>query len=200
MHKTIYWIPTDNCPDKQLEPNTPGHPLDAGYDLRIAEDCVIRPYTYYDTEPEWVCPLSEWNPSQNDHACGPTTFENNKGEKWVIRWKYQIPTIPTGVVIAHPEIQAFGPQPLPVLSWVMAAPRSSASKYGIALANTIGVIDIGYTGEVGIRAYSYGPNFQPFKRGEAFCQLIPIGQFEVRWVKRDQDPRTEKRGGWGSTT
>jgi len=197
MSKEILWIAKDYCPDNQLQ-KSGGSPRDAGYDLRVAEDCWVLPYQDLSTSTERVCPVSEWKGDMPDSARWCYDYDPDTRVKYIARTKYDVQTIKTGIVLAHPERYA---QYFLGMSWVMAAPRSSASKYGVALANTIGVIDIDYTGEVGIRAYTYGDIPQPFRRGEAFAQLIPVPQYgAIHFTRLAVDPRTTERGGWGSTT
>ena len=80
-------------------------------------------------------------------------------------------------------------------------PRSSTGvKRKLMLANTIGVIDSDYRGEIMIFFYNYGNQIQVIKHGDRLAQLViqPYQQFEIEVVdKLDVSDRGE--GGFGST-
>ena len=80
-------------------------------------------------------------------------------------------------------------------------PRSSTGvKRKLMLANTIGVIDSDYRGEIMIFFYNYGDQTQIIKHGDRLAQLViqPYQQFEIEVVdKLDESDRGE--GGFGST-
>ena len=68
------------------------------------------------------------------------------------------------------------------------------------LANTIGVIDSDYRGEIMIYFYNYGEETQIIKNGDRLAQLViqPYQQFEIEKVDSlDESDRGE--GGFGST-
>lgn len=82
----------------------------------------------------------------------------------------------------------------------MMFPRSSISKTPLRLANSIGLCDSGYTGE--LKAPLHNTSNKPFtiKRGERYVQLVapnldPI-KFELVKELRNTDRNT---GGFGST-
>lgn len=80
-------------------------------------------------------------------------------------------------------------------------PRSSTGvKRKLMLANTIGVIDSDYRGEIMIYFYNYGEETQIIKNGDRLAQLViqPYQQFEIEKVDSlDESDRGE--GGFGST-
>ena len=80
-------------------------------------------------------------------------------------------------------------------------PRSSTGvKRKLMLANTIGVIDSDYRGEIMIYFYNYGEETQIIKNGDRLAQLViqPYQQFEIEKVDiLDESDRGE--GGFGST-
>lgn len=55
----------------------------------------------------------------------------------------------------------------------MIVPRSSiGTKRHLMLANTVGIIDADYTGEIIVAMYNYSDDVQHIKMHERFCQLI----------------------------
>lgn len=80
-------------------------------------------------------------------------------------------------------------------------PRSSTGvKRKLMLANTIGVIDSDYRGEIMIYFYNYGDEAQIIKNGDRLAQLViqPYQQFDIEVVDYlDESDRGE--GGFGST-
>lgn len=82
----------------------------------------------------------------------------------------------------------------------MMFPRSSISKTPLRLANSIGLCDAGYTGE--LKAPLYNTGNQPFhlKKGERYVQLVTPNLKEVTFeiVKRLRDT-SRGTGGFGST-
>lgn len=82
------------------------------------------------------------------------------------------------------------------------APRSGLGiKHGLVLANTIGVIDSDYQGEIkiGIRNQSNEPySIQP---GERICQMlfIPVVQASLRIVEEFSKESQRGAGGFGHT-
>lgn len=89
-------------------------------------------------------------------------------------------------------------------NWVLiCCPRSGHGfKYGITLANTVGVIDSDYynsdnEGHILIKLTNYKPNTEIFelKQGERFCQgiFLPYG------ITVDDNTESKRIGGFGST-
>jgi dUTP diphosphatase len=99
--------------------------------------------------------------------------------------------VPTGLAVAIPEGHA---------GFVL--PRSGlASRQGLTLANSPGLIDAGYRGEI-ICAVVNLDRSEPVKiaRGDRIAQLVivPIASVEPVWV--EELPPTERgEGGFGST-
>lgn len=78
--------------------------------------------------------------------------------------------------------------------------RSSMGKRGIKLANSVGVIDADYRGEIKLALVSHGPNYQHLERGTRVAQLVIVpcymgGIEHVEWL--DETARGD--GGFGST-
>jgi dUTP pyrophosphatase len=99
--------------------------------------------------------------------------------------------VPTGLAVAIPEGHAG-----------LVLPRSGlASRRGLTLANSPGLIDAGYRGEI-ICAVVNLDRTEPVKiaRGDRIAQLVivPIAAVEPVWV--DELPVSERgEGGFGST-
>lgn len=85
-------------------------------------------------------------------------------------------------------------------------PRSSVSKKDLVLANSVGVIDSGYRGEVQARFKSTvlqegSQGYDIYSKNQAVCQLmiLPYPTIEAEWADELSD--TERgEGGFGSTT
>jgi len=81
-------------------------------------------------------------------------------------------------------------------------PRSSISKMGLTLANSVGVIDAGYRGNVQLRFRRVaGPLYQHYyNSGDRMAQLIiqPIPNIEVLEVA-DLENSERGHGGFGSS-
>lgn len=80
-------------------------------------------------------------------------------------------------------------------------PRSGlATKHGITLANSVGVVDSGYRGEIIVALKNGGPRDFEVRRGERIAQLLvmPFAIFEN--VEVEALDETERgQGGFGST-
>lgn len=80
-------------------------------------------------------------------------------------------------------------------------PRSSTGvKRNLMLANTIGVIDSDYRGEIMMFFYNFGDSEQVIKKGDRLAQLIiqPYQRFDIKIVDElDETDRGE--AGFGST-
>lgn len=189
----LKWLPLENCPDKQLEKDNPekGHHTDAGYDLRIAQDVLVLPYQDLPFEWERVKLLKNPDGSKCWQADPPSSLLGYVQEGYVMRKKYKIPLVGTGVRLIHEDEST--------LSWVALMMRSSASKFGLYLGNTVGVVDWAYTGELKLALASHQSPVA-IARGEAVCQMIAIPQFNLTLTKVTQDGRVFQRDGFGSTT
>ena len=84
----------------------------------------------------------------------------------------------------------------------LLVPRSGLGiKHGIVLANTIGVIDSDYQGEIGIGIFNRGTVPYTIEPGERICQMlfVPVTQVALELVS-DFSLETERgAGGFGST-
>ena len=79
-------------------------------------------------------------------------------------------------------------------------PRSSISKTPLRLANSIGLIDAGYRGElIGMVDNIYDKDFQ-VKRGERYFQLVAVESSPVEFELVDElSVSSRGEGGFGST-
>ena len=79
-------------------------------------------------------------------------------------------------------------------------PRSSVSNKGLSLANSVGVVDADYRGEISLRYYPVSVGDADYNVGERVGQLIimPIPDVEFVEVKELSDTK-RGTGGYGST-
>ncbi len=87
-------------------------------------------------------------------------------------------------------------------------PKSSLSKKNLALANSVGILDSGYRGEItfkfkptsGFEQTSIPPEQLCFAKGKAIGQLIIMPYPHVEFEETDTLSETERgTGGYGST-
>ena len=81
-------------------------------------------------------------------------------------------------------------------------PRSSISKTPLILANCVGVIDPGYTGEVKLRfkRWKEEREDQEYQFGDKIAQLIIVQTEDVEWEEVSELEDTERgTGGFGSS-
>jgi dUTP pyrophosphatase len=84
----------------------------------------------------------------------------------------------------------------------LLVPRSGLGiKHGIVLANTVGVIDSDYQGEIGIGILNRGPVAYTVEPGERICQMlfVPVVQTELSIVKEFSQDSSRGAGGFGHT-
>lgn len=77
-------------------------------------------------------------------------------------------------------------------------PRSSVSKTGLILANSVGLVDPGYIDEVKFR-FKYIPDTKAYQVGDRIGQLVIIKNEEVVFEETDHLEQFERSGGFGST-
>lgn len=100
--------------------------------------------------------------------------------------------IPSGIAIAihDPDLVA------------LIVPRSGLGiKHGIVLANTIGVIDSDYQGEIGIGIHNQGRASYTIEPGERICQIMfaPVVQVILEKVVEFSIESERGSGGFGHT-
>lgn len=84
----------------------------------------------------------------------------------------------------------------------LIVPRSGLGiKHGIVLANTIGVIDSDYQGEIGIGIVNRGALPYTIEPGERICQMmfVPVAQVALEIVSEFSQETERGAGGFGST-
>jgi len=80
------------------------------------------------------------------------------------------------------------------------APRSGLGiKHGIVLANTIGVIDSDYQGEIKIGLFNRGKTTYTVKPGERICQMLfmPVIKAVLNLVQEFSNETVRGKGGFG---
>jgi len=81
-------------------------------------------------------------------------------------------------------------------------PRSGLGiKHGIVLANTIGVIDSDYQGEIGIGIFNRSTTAYTIEPGERICQMmfVPVTQVSLAVVDEFSKDSARGAGGFGHT-
>lgn len=102
----------------------------------------------------------------------------------------EIKMIPTGIAAACPKNSA-----------LMIYPRSGlASKYGVALANCVGVVDSDYRGEIKIPLINHGGEDFTIESGMRIAQMVvtPVLLPDTEEVI-ELDTTARNIGGFGST-
>jgi deoxyuridine 5'-triphosphate nucleotidohydrolase len=103
----------------------------------------------------------------------------------------------------HGQVQFYrtGIKVQPAFGWYFdLVPRSSISKSGYMLANGVGVIDRGYTGEILVPLVKVDPNAQELPLPNRLVQIIPRPIIAAELVEvADFDDTARGAGGFGST-
>lgn len=95
----------------------------------------------------------------------------------------------TGISVEAPEGYSF-----------LAFPRSSISKTGWIQANSVGVIDNAYRGEIEWRFKRVSPDAVPFVAGDRIGQLKLVKDLDLEMVQVTELTETVRgAGGFGST-
>ncbi|MBQ7172549.1 MAG: dUTP diphosphatase [Clostridia bacterium] len=99
--------------------------------------------------------------------------------------------VPTGIAISPkaPNVVA-----------VVAARSGLASKFGISLANGIGVIDSDYRGEISVALVNLGKEAFEIHRGDRIAQLLFMPVLAASFTAVDElDSTARGEGGFGHT-
>jgi dUTP pyrophosphatase len=94
----------------------------------------------------------------------------------------------TGIILVPPED-----------TWIGIYARSSLSKKGLMLANNVGVIDAGYTGELQLLLHNISDEVVKLKAGSFLAQAVIQPLITLELIEFAKDPRENQRGGIGST-
>ena len=79
-------------------------------------------------------------------------------------------------------------------------PRSSVYKTGLAMANSVGLIDSDFRGAISAIFYKRRHEVNPYKVGDRVAQLVIVPLMNVKFVEVDELSETERgAGGFGST-
>jgi len=98
--------------------------------------------------------------------------------------------VPTGLAIALPE----------GFVALLFARSGLAAKHGIALANSVGVIDSDYRGEIGVALINLGSAPYRIQPGERICQMMVLPISQACFAAVSALPESERgEGGFGST-
>lgn len=103
----------------------------------------------------------------------------------------EIKMIPTGIAIAMPnsDMGAF-----------IFARSGLATKHGITLANSVGVVDSDYRGEIKVGVINLGTEDYKIKNGDRIAQLVFMPVLNMNLVEVDSLEETSRgEGGFGST-
>lgn len=99
--------------------------------------------------------------------------------------------IPTGISIALPG---------PHLVALVVARSGLASRYGVQLANGVGVVDSDYRGEIKVALQNRGTEPFVIEEGHRIAQLVVVPIVAVTWKEVSELASTERgAGGFGST-
>ncbi len=101
-------------------------------------------------------------------------------------------TVPSGIAIGIHD---------PGLVAVLAPRSGLGIKHGLVLANTIGVIDSDYQGEIKIGIRNQGSEPYSIQPGERICQMlfVPVIQVALRVVDEFSEESLRGAGGFGHT-
>lgn len=115
---------------------------------------------------------------------------NASGKEITINPKERI-AVPSGIAIdfERPDVVA------------LVFPRSGlSSKHGLSLANSVGVIDSDYRGEILVSIINNGTEPYTIAPKERIAQLMFVPVFQANFTQVDELTQTERgAGGFGST-
>ena len=83
----------------------------------------------------------------------------------------------------------------------LVTPRSGlAARFGIGIANTPGVVDSGYRGELAVALINHGSATVEIKRGDRIAQLVVVPVVDLEFeVVEELAPSERGADGFGST-
>ena len=75
----------------------------------------------------------------------------------------------------------------------------SVLKYSCTLANSVGVIDSDYRGEIKAKIINHGKEAHTFTPGERFAQLVIVPVPQIELIESELSETERGEGGFGST-
>lgn len=135
-------------------------------------------------EIETVCPAGMFPVRAHEHDAG-ADLRAARGVKFM---PGEIKAVPTGVRVAIPE------------GYVgLLFARSSLCNFGVMLANGVGVIDSGCTGEIKVPLFNASPRVFELPGGAGIAQLVVVPCELPTFRRVDKLNETERgEGGFGS--
>lgn len=119
---------------------------------------------------------------------GDAGFDLRSTEEFMI-FDGAICPIPTGIHVAIPEGYTG-----------LVVPRSGQAKRGLTVANSPGIVDAGYRGEIIVLAHNVSGDVIVVGKGERIAQIVIVPFLEVEFeVVEDLDDTDRGNGGFGST-
>lgn len=202
---TIIRLP--HCPPNQFEKTGDG--MNAGYDIRAAEDTIIYPSYLAKQDKglnliEWksIGKLTDLSPTLQTQLSSVFDLEleddtvgikiDSNGEVYQLYYKPQL--VKTGLVISYD-----------ILSWSLLTTRSSVGgKQQLSMPHGVGIIDFTYKGLADEILISFTSNdVRVIQKGERIAQLIPMNQYKIEIIEGNFEDDSygliKNRGGFGST-
>ena len=119
---------------------------------------------------------------------GDAGFDLRSSEE-IMMFDNAICAIPTGIHVAIPEGYTG-----------LVVPRSGQAKRGLTVANSPGIVDAGYRGEVQVLAHNVSGDAIIIAKGERIAQMVIVPFLEVDFeVVEELDATDRGDGGFGST-
>lgn len=109
-------------------------------------------------------------------------------------------TVKPGETVTVPSGMAIGIHDPSMVALLL--PRSGLGiKHGIVLANTVGVIDSDYQGEIMVGIRNQGQKEYTIKPGERVCQMMfmPVARVALKVVQQFSEASERGDGGFGHT-
>lgn len=197
-----------HCPVDQFVKTGDG--MNAGFDIRAAEDTIIYPKYLVEQMPELglvttrlVGKFDELSPDVQEKANKLLELQDKDTDfgikldedKNLYQIEYKPQLVRTGIIVGHE-----------ILSWGMLVNRSSVGgKQLLSMPHSVGVIDFGYKGPKDELLISFTSEDVRFiKQGDRIAQYIPMQQYNLEVVFKDardvvDSDEQESRGGFGST-
>lgn len=175
---------------------TKGHPSDAGYDLKA---CIEETLSQRDLEDLRIFSNRVVYAGKEQRV--DDVYPQLTGIKAVMLFPGERKLISTGCRIA------LKPQDSPVEEGLcnltmLIVPRSGlASKYGLTVSNSPGVVDAHYRGEVKVSLYNTGAAPVCVRDGDRIAQalFVPVFSFNAFEVTDTLDETERSHDGFGST-